>query len=207
MDRIDTLYKIGEGFVSTYLRFNYTLHFEGTLPRNEPYVLLPKHQKFIDIPIEGHFIRRRTGRLANYVMRGFPFPLGALFRALGGIEVARPKDYRRGKITEEEFRQLKQRATERVLDCLEHGEPVVIHPEGTRKYKEMGNITIRQSSILARILEEQKYRAKIPVIPMGIEYKGRHVRVRAGHPIHTDNPSELEEKLKTELSRLSNIQP
>lgn len=207
MDRISTLYKAGEAFVSAYFRLNYTLHFEGTLPRNEPYVLLPKHQKLIDIPIEGHFIRRRTGRLANYVMRGFPFPLGVLFNALGGIEVARPKDYRKRKITEEEFRQLNQRATERVLNCLENGEPVVLHPEGTRKYKEMGNISIRQGSILARILDEQKYRAKMPFIPMGIEYSGRHIQVRAGQPIYTNNPCELEERLKKELPRLSNIQP
>jgi 1-acyl-sn-glycerol-3-phosphate acyltransferase len=207
MDRIDTLYRIGETFVSAYFRLNYSLHFEGTLPRNEPYVLLPKHQKLIDIPIEGHFIRRRTGRLANYVMRGFPFPLGALFTALGGIEVARPKDYRRGKITEEEFRQLNQRATERVLNCLERGEPVVIHPEGTRKYKELGNITIRQGSILAKILEEQKYRATIQFIPMGIEYDRSHIRVRAGQPIHTGDHCELEERLKKELPKLSNIQP
>ncbi len=205
MDRKDWLYKAGETFVGIYARFNYTVHLEGTLPQNEPYVLLPKHQKLLDIPLEGHFIRRRTSRLANYVMRGFPFPFNKLFEALGGIEVARAKDLKKGKITKEEFEEKNKCAKEKVLNCLEQGEIVVIHPEGTRHYQEMGRIQIKQGSILARILEEQKYRGTIPFIPMGIEYQGREVWVRAGQPIYTDSPNELEMKAASAITKLSNL--
>jgi 1-acyl-sn-glycerol-3-phosphate acyltransferase len=203
MDRIDWLYRTGELLVSAYIRTNYTLHFEGTLPRNGPYVLLPKHQKMLDIPIEGHYIRRRTGRLAYFVMRGFEEPRNTLFEALGGITIARAKDLREGKVTKEEGHKKNEEAATKVLSCLARGEPVVIHPEGTRHYKEMGEIRIKPNSIIARIIE--KY--NVPFIPMGIEYDRSHIHVKTGEPISVKEPSQLETIAANQIAKLSNLQP
>lgn len=207
MNKIDCIYKMAETAVATYLRCRYEVKHEGTLPKKEPYVLLPKHQKLLDIPLEGHFIRRTTGRTANYIMRGFSFPFNTFFEILGGIKVARPKDRRAGKLTKEQAEETNKEAETKALDCLAQGEPLIIHPEGTRHPEEMGQIRIKSGSILATIVEEQKHRGTIPFIPMGIEYQEKQIWVRAGQPYYTDNTQELQERLTKEIARLSNLQP
>ncbi len=203
MNRVDWFYKTGELSIATYFRTKYNIHHEGQLPKDGPYVLLPKHQSGADIPLEGNFIRRQTGRLAYFVMRGFPFPFNHVLEWCGGIQVARPKDIRKGKISKEQAREINERATMRVIDCLREGEPVVIHPEGTRFYKKMGEININPNSIIGRIIEE--YAGTIPFIPFGIEYERTNIWLRVGEPVYTTNPSELEKHLIKEIARLSGL--
>ena len=198
MNRIDWFYKLGEALTSTYLSINYTVRYEGMLPKNGPYVMLPNHQKLLDIPSEGHFIRRQTGRLAYFVMRGFPFPFNAGLEALGGIKVSRPKDIRKGKISKDEAHEINERATKRVLEYLENGEPVVIHPGGTREHKE---IYIHKASLLGKIVDAQKEIGQVPFIAVKIKYAGNNIRMTAGKPFYTNETSELEEHLRKELSR------
>ena len=182
---------------SSYLRTKYEISYEGKLPKKGPYVLLPKHQAGDDIPLEGHFIRRQTGRLAYFVMRGLPF--NTILEALGGIRVARPKDIRSGKVSREEAREINERATERVIACLGEGEPVVIHPGGTRRYKKVEEISIKPTSLLGRIIEA--YAGTMPFISFDIQYQGTNIQLKAGEPFYTTNPSELEQHLLKEIAR------
>ncbi|MBW2969952.1 1-acyl-sn-glycerol-3-phosphate acyltransferase [Candidatus Woesearchaeota archaeon] len=204
MERINWLYRAGEIFVNFYFKARYQLSLKGTIPKG-PCVLLPKHQQMLDIPLEGHIIYRQTRQPATYVMRGFPFPFNKLFEALGGIQIARPKDIKKGKITREKARRINQAAEQKLINRLKQGDPVIIHPEGTRKYQSMNPININPKSMLSKIVEAQSYLGKIPFVPVGIEYDNQRIRVISANPFYTDNTKTLEEHLRKEIPKLSNI--
>lgn len=202
MDRVDWLYRAGESAVRIYLKTTYKLQVQGKLPKG-PYVLLPKHQQMFDIPLEGTIIYEQTRQLGNYVMRKLPFNF--FLEMLGGITIARPKDLKKGKITKQQGRCINEIAAQKAINKLGKGEPVIIHPEGTRKWQGMNLINIRPKSILEQIIEAQKYIGQIPFIPVGINYSGSRITVKIGQPHYTNNREDLEIHLRQELQKLSDI--
>lgn len=202
MERWDWLYKVGETVCKLYIKANYEVKTEGKLPEGA-YVLLPKHQKMLDIPLEGILTYEGTRRPGNYVMRRLPFNF--FLEMLGGITIARPKELRKGKITKQQAQYINEIAAQKAINRLRKGEPVIIHPEGTRKWKEMNNINILSKSILEQIIQAQKYIGHIPFIPVGINYSGSTITVKIGQPYYTDNKQDLEKYLRKEIPRLSQI--
>jgi len=204
MDRAAWVYKTSEIFVNFYFKTAYRLACEGEIPK-EACVLLPKHQQMLDIPLEGHIIYRQIRRLPSFVMRGFPFPFNYFFQMYGGIEIARAKEIRKGKMTKEEGHYVNERAVQKAIERLRRGEPAVIHPEGTRKWQEMNSISIRPKSVLEQIIEAQKYLGPIPFIPIGINYSGNRVTVKIGSSYYTKDREKLEQHLKEEIPKLSGL--
>jgi 1-acyl-sn-glycerol-3-phosphate acyltransferase len=200
MDRINCVYKTGRALTSLYLKARYNLHFEGDLPKT-PFILLPKHQQYKDIILEGLFIHDRLGVSAYWIMR--PLPLRPLLEMYGGIVIARAKEIKKGKYDKEKGKEINQTAIQKTINVLEKGEIVVIHPEGTRSPNKMRPIRIAKDSVIDRIIQEKK--DTIPFIPLGIQYEGKNITLRSGQPIFTKETGELEEKISKELQILSNI--
>jgi 1-acyl-sn-glycerol-3-phosphate acyltransferase len=199
----DFLWAIGVPAANFYLSRKYTINYEGTLPKKEPYVLLPKHQHMFDIPLEGMFVYQ-TGRRCTFLMRHFPEPFNLFLKLCAGVNVVRDRDC--NSKYEKDFKN--KRATTISIKLLREGHPIVIHQEGTRKYSAMRPIRINSDSPLEKILE-----ARIPnisYIPLGIEYEdvkkeGSNIWVRVGKPLYTTDRNELREYLEKELPRLSGI--
>jgi len=195
------VFRASEILVNIYFNTRYKVHHEGSLPKG-PFVLLPKHQKMIDILLEGNLVYRTTGKQPYYIMRGFPFPLNEILHLYGGILVARPKDLKKGKITKEQAQAINEATTEKAISQLKKGETIVIHPEGTRHNKQMGQIRIKPNSLLEKIIRAQ---LGVPFVPLGIEYAGRDIWLRTGSPYHTTDANALEAHLTQEIPKLSNI--
>lgn len=202
MDRVNWLCKIGRVAIKAYYGLRYNISYEGKLPQ-PPLVILPKHQSMHDLPLEAIYIYERSGKLANFIMR--PLPCNFFFEALGGITIARAKEIRKGTYDKEEGKNLNQRATEQAIGTMKLGEPLVIHPEGTRSSGSMGNIRIKQDSVLDTILKEQRNYQAIAFVPLGIEYVKKDIHIRAGEPFFTDDSRALEERLAKELPKLSGL--
>jgi len=201
MDRINCVYKMGRALTSVYFRTRYDLKFEGDLPK-PPFVLLPKHQKYQDIILEGIFIHNRLKAPAYWIMR--PLPLKFLLEMYGGIVIARAKEIKKGKYDKEEGKQINQKAIQKTLDELKKGEIIVIHPEGTRSPNKMRSIRIAKDSVIDYVIKEENGEL-LPFVPLGIQYDGKNITLRAGQPIFTKETGELEEKISKELAILSNI--
>lgn len=201
MDRINCVYKTSRVFASVYYRTFNNLKFEGDLPK-PPFVLLPKHQKHQDIILEGLFIYDRLKTPAYWVMR--PLPFRFLLEMYGGIVIARAKEIKKGKYDKEKGKEINQKAIQKVHDVLKKNEIVVIHPEGTRSPDKMRPVRIAKDSVIDNIIREQNGQI-MPFVPLGIQYEGKNITLRAGQPICIKETCELEEKISKELQILSNI--
>jgi 1-acyl-sn-glycerol-3-phosphate acyltransferase len=150
----------------------YHLEVTGTahLPNIGAFVLLPKHQRWQDIPLLG----LATPQPLYYVAKHELFqgqPAEWLLKALGGIPLNRQRPL--------ESRRYIQ-ATVKILNA---GEGVVVFPEGTYFRNRMGPGQVGMVRfILARMT--------LPFIPVGIRYangNGRiRVEIRFGKPIMPD---------------------
>ena len=130
------------------------------LPRDRAFILLPKHQRWEDIPFTGFAVPRQLYFVAKHELFKTRFT-DRLFKALGGIPLNRKKPL--------ESRRYLQSA----IRMLENGEGVVVYPEGTYFRKKMGpGHTGMLRFILARL--------SMPLIPVGICYSldGWRIRVR-----------------------------
>jgi 1-acyl-sn-glycerol-3-phosphate acyltransferase len=136
----------------------FRLETRGTenLPDRGAFVLLPKHRRWVDIPL----ISLAAPRPLYYVAREdlFHTPVGNWFmRSLGGIPLNRR-------------RPLETRESLRVLEgCLRKGEGIVVFPEGTYYVNEMGP---GHAGMVRFVLS----RFSLPFIPVGIQYSKRRTR-------------------------------
>ncbi len=192
------VYRTSEILVNIAFRTLYKVHFEGSFPEG-PFVLLPKHQKMLDILLEGNLIYRSTGKQPYFVMRGFSFPLNHLLQLYGGVLLARPKDLRKGKITKDEAKDLNERTATQASELLKKGQIVIAHPEGTRVKGQIGPIKM---AFLEKIISAE---TGAPFVVMGIEYSGRNVYVQIGTPFYATDGKALEQHIRHELPRLSGL--
>ncbi|MCP3955583.1 MAG: 1-acyl-sn-glycerol-3-phosphate acyltransferase [Desulfobacterales bacterium] len=134
------------------------------LPRDSAFILLPKHQRWEDIPFTGFAIPRQLYFVAKYEIFRTRFS-DRLFKALGGIPLNRQKPIE------------SRRYLLSTIRMLEKGEGLVVYPEGTYYRKKMGpGHTGMLRFILARL--------SMPLIPVGMRYSLAgwriHVRVDIG---------------------------
>jgi len=150
------------GFSYTWLRLKVTGRHH--LPKEGAYILAPTHRSAMDIPIGAAASRRRLrfmGKDSLWKIR----PIGAALSALGGFPVTR------GSADIE--------ALKRCIAVLGEGEPLVLFPEGTRRFGDEIVELFDGASFLA-------HKTNLPVVPVGI-YGSEHVmasgskRIRRSH--------------------------
>ena len=150
----------------------FRLETEGTenLPQENAFILLPKHQRWADIPL----LSLATPRSLYYVAKHdlFKNPLSNWFiRSLGGIPLNRQRPL--------ESRQ----SLKAMIEFLIKGEGIVVFPEGTY-YR--NNIGPAHAGVVRLILS----RFSIPFIPVGMNYSGKGirtlVRINFGKAIYSD---------------------
>ena len=140
------------------------------LPRSSSFLLLPKHQRWEDIPLLGlccdqplYYIAKQE-LFANRVNDWF-------MRSLGGIPLDRQRPLR------------SRTSLVQAIHLLKAGEGIVLFPEGTYYPATMGS---GHQGMLRFIMR----RLAIPWLPVGIRYQRRgrrtHVTIRFGHPHRYD---------------------
>ena len=167
------------------------LRVEGAehIPAKGGFLLLPKHQRWADIPYLGVACHRRLCYVAKVEL--FQTRLGRRFiSALGGI----PLDRRRPIATRHSLRHIR--------DVLVAGRGVVVFPEGTYVPGRMGD---GRSGLLRYLIKN----APVPLIPVGIAYGvvagRRRVTLRFGAPQAPAGEERVEEMLECLLKRIADL--
>lgn len=185
-------------FVAAFTRIAlcpfYHIEIEGRerLPRENAFVLLPKHQCWQDIPLIALATPRPLYYIAKYEL--FRNRLAGWFlESLGGIPLNREEP-------------MKSRASIRaMMGFLKNGEGVVIFPEGTYYKNRMGP---GKSGMLRLIIS----RLAFPLIPAGVHYRRQYprtaVRICFGDPIYPDESiptSRVLSRVMKEIAALSGL--
>lgn len=178
-----------------YLFPRFRLATQGleNLPGDGPFVLLPKHQRWEDIPLLGIASARPLFYMAKAELFRRPF-IRWVVSSLGGVPVSRS-------------RPLESRGSLRKMTMLlRQGEGVVVFPEGTYYKNAMGPGHVG----LVRMVYS---RAKVPFIPVGIRYqvglRRNFVSIRFGRPLEGDSfqsADALLSRVMVEIARLSNLE-
>jgi 1-acyl-sn-glycerol-3-phosphate acyltransferase len=162
------------------------------LPDESAFILLPKHQRWEDIPLLGLATPRPLYYMAKYEL--FRNPVSGWFLSrLGGIPLNRQ-------------RPLASRLSLRtMIELLKKGEGIVIFPEGTYYKNRMGP---GRPGLVKMVFS----RVAFPFIPVGIRYmrKGRRnlVRIHFGRPIYKDSAENAEgllQRIMQDIARLSSL--
>ena len=162
------------------------------LPGKNAFILLPKHQRWEDIPLLSLAAPRPLYYIAKYEL--FTNPVSRWFlSSVGGIPLNRSRPLE----SRQSFRAL--------IYFLRKGEGIVIFPEGTYYNNEMG----RGQVGLIRMIHS---RFMVPFIPVGIHYlkkRGKRiVRIDFGRPIYEKSSVTAEgllDRIMKEIARLSDL--
>lgn len=176
------------------LRPFFRLETEGAsrLPKKGAFILLPKHQRWEDIPL----LSLATPRPLYYVAKHelFANPVSNWFlRSLGGLPLNREHP-------------LESRTTLRaVIAHLKEGEAVVVFPEGTYYRNRMGKGNV---GVVRLILSK----VSAAFFPVGVQYTEGALRttvhVRFGEPLHmnkSENPTEFLDRTLRTIGELSGL--
>ena len=154
------VYSITKAAARVFLAPFFEIHVEGreNVPRRGSFILLPKHQRWEDVPLLGLAVSRPLYYVAKIEL--FLNPLSNWFiSSLGGI----PLDRRRPLASRRSIRVL--------VDLLRGGGGLVIFPEGTYYRNRMGSGHVG----LIRLIGSQ---VRVPWIPVGIRYSREGMRRR-----------------------------
>ena len=162
------------------------------LPEKSAFILLPKHQRWEDIPLLG----LATPRPLYYVAKSelFNNTLSNWFlRSLGGIPLNRQ-------------RPLKSRQSlQSLISLLKEGEGAVVFPEGTYYINKMGP---GRAGVVKMILS----RLPLPFIPVGVRYSRKRLRtlveINFGKPFYAEtetSASQLLDQMMKEIAELSGL--
>jgi 1-acyl-sn-glycerol-3-phosphate acyltransferase len=146
VDRI--AYQIVRFIVTTFCRVWCRMTVEGTenVPPEGIFILAPTHRSILDTPIASGVTRRRLRFMgADKYWKNKAF--GRLLTALGGFPVSR------GTADRE--------ALKRSIAVLQGGEPLVLFPEGERKFGPIVQPLFDGATYIA-------VKAGVPIIPVGI---------------------------------------
>jgi 1-acyl-sn-glycerol-3-phosphate acyltransferase len=198
------LYQFVRSLIAVVSRAYWRLTIEGreNVPTTGAFVLAPVHRSFIDFAL----VSGVTGRRMRYMGKDSLWKVslfGRFISALGAFPV------RRGAADREALR--------RSIEVVERGDPLVLFPEGTRRF----------GPTIEHLFDGAAYvatRAGVPVVPVGIGgseramQKGKKlprpvkIHIVVGKPLHPPvNPGgrpsrrevrELTEQLHVELQRL-----
>lgn len=159
------------------------------LPGKNAFILLPKHQRWEDIPLLSLATPRPLYYIAKYELFTNPASRWFLF-SVGGIPLNRSHPL-------ESLRSFK------ALICfLKKGEGIVIFPEGTYYKNKMG----RGQVGLIRMIHS---RFMVPFIPVGILYSKKRgkriVRIDFGRPIYEKSSVTAEELLDRIMKKIAQL--
>jgi 1-acyl-sn-glycerol-3-phosphate acyltransferase len=165
---------------------------EKNLPADRAFILLAKHQRWVDIPLLGIATPRPLYYIAKFEL--FKNALSNWFcSALGGIPLNRQRPLE------------SRRSLNATIELLETGEGVVIFPEGTYYRGQMGP---GQAGMVRFVLS----RLKLPFIPVGINYTTGgwriHVRICFGKAFQPEPDLPLDKffgHLMAEIAHLSGL--
>jgi len=173
--------------------------------KNKPFILLPKHQTLFDPALESILLHRAIRGRGNYLMKD---SLPSFLEYFGAVKISRGKDVRtcpdrRAAIKEAKLQ--RDEVEDYLCHLLRNNEILVIHPEGTRTYKQPGT---PNTSTLTRLLRIQKRVGKpIPFVPLDISYEqvyqpGSKIKLSVGTPIvvEDDGLDQLVTHLVSEVS-------
>ena len=198
------LYRIVHVLIRVVSRMYWRLSFEGreNIPAAGAFVLAPVHRSFVDFALVSGVTKRRMRYMGKDSLWEVSL-LGKLYSALGAFPV------RRGAVDREALR--------RSIEVVEGGEPLVLFPEGTRRFGPNIEHLFDGAAYVAA-------RAGVPLVPVGIGgseramQKGKRlprpvkIHIVVGQPLYppqADGPRasrravhELTEQLHVELQGL-----
>ena len=162
------------------------------LPQKSAFVLLPKHQRWEDIPLTAVATPRPLYYVAKYEL--FLNPLkGWFLTSVGGIPLNRQRPLE------------SRRSMKAVIEFLKKGEGIVVFPEGTWFKGKMGP---GQTGMVRLILS----RLSLPFIPVGINYSKEGLRtlarIKYGKAFYADPeepPARFLEHMMKEIAILSGL--
>ncbi len=162
------------------------------IPRENAFVLLPKHQRWEDIPLLSLATPRPLYYVARYDLFENSFANWFL-RSLGGIPLNRQRPIE------------SRRSIQAVIEFLSSGEGVAVFPEGTYYRNKMGPGRVG-------IVKFMLSRFDLPFIPVGINYSRNkvrtHVRIKFGEAFYGDSagsPRRFLSKVMEEIKILSGL--
>jgi 1-acyl-sn-glycerol-3-phosphate acyltransferase len=151
--------------------FSLTTSGRENIPREKAFVLLPKHQRWEDIPLLSLAASRPVHYVARYDLFENPFSNWFL-RSLGGVPLNRQRPIE------------SRRSIQAVIEFLSSGEGAAVFPEGTYYRNRMGP---GRAGIVKLMLS----RFDLPFIPVGINYSPMglrtHVRIKFGEAIYKNS--------------------
>ncbi len=169
----------------------FSLKIDGTenLSRKSAFVLLPKHQRWEDIPL----LALASPKPLYYVAKSELFRnsiRSCLLESLGGIPLNRQRPVE------------SRNSFNSVIELLRTGAAVVVFPEGTYYRNTMGP---GRSGMVRLILS----RLSLPFIPVGINYsrRGRRilVRIKFGEPSYADSEVSVDEFLDLMMQKIERL--
>ncbi len=190
--RNDWLYALVRVAGKIWFSKSFRIEVEGreNLDLNSPVVLLPKHQRWEDIPLLGIAAPRPLYYVAKYELFT-RWPDRWFLRSLGGIPLNRGEPIK----SRESLRE--------IVGRLGQGQWIALFPEGTYYLDSMGPGNV---GILKLILS----RISPPLVPVGIRYMpfGHQtlVRIRFGRAFYNKEKRSVKitlEKVMCEIARLS----
>ncbi len=164
------------------------------LPEEGAYILLPKHQRWEDIPMTAFITPRPMFYIAKIELFKFRW-LARLMIFMGGIPLDRENPMR------------SRSSLKAALKVLKKGDPLVIFPEGTYFANCMGpGYEGMVRFILSRADDSNTF------LPVGIQYQRNSLRtnvnIRIGKPVTippTRNVKPFLDNMMTEIACLSNL--
>jgi len=159
------------------------------LPKKSAFILLPKHQRWEDIPLLSLATPRSLYYIAKHEL--FRNPAGNWFmRSVGGIPINRDRPLE------------SRRSLKKIIEHLRKEEGVVVFPEGTYFRDQMGP---GHAGIVRLILS----RLTLPFIPVGISYSGdgprKTVRIRFGQAVFGDSSVPAKEFLDHMMKKIAQL--
>lgn len=172
--------------------FRLKIDGKENIPRKSAFVLLPKHQRWEDIPLIGLASSRPLYYIAKFEL--FRNPIISFFlRSLGGIPLNRQRPME------------SRDSLNAAIALLRRGEGIVIFPEGTYCMNKMG---AGHLGMIRLILS----RLSLPFIPVGVKYSRKGCRtlvnIKFGKAIYVDtdvSASAILDLVMREIARLSDL--
>jgi 1-acyl-sn-glycerol-3-phosphate acyltransferase len=177
-------------FLSPFFRLE--IWGRENLPNRSAFILLPKHQRWEDIPLLSLATPRSLYYVAKYDLFENPFSNWFL-RSLGGIPLNRQRPLEsRGSL-------------QALIEYLKGGEGVVVFPEGTYYKSSVGPGRIGVVRLIVS-------RFSLPFIPVGIHYSRKGIRTlvqvnfgRAVRPHSASSASAFLDKVMKQIAALSGL--
>lgn len=162
------LYNIAAGLFKYYFKFYHKWEVVGeeNIPEEGRLVIMANHITYLDPPIIGAILKRQIHFMAKEELFQHPI-LGYLLKKIGQFPVKRGKPDRS--------------ALKRSLEILRNEKVLGIFPEGSTRGKENGLRRAKSGAVLIPI------KTKSPIIPVGIKFIGKKLRVSIGKPFTLEN--------------------